>query len=329
MKKKSDQSAMPYELLVQDAPKWLKHHHPDLYEKTKNIHPLLPMICVMGLDKGKPSLLPPIAFVKQPITVKLVGGQYDVPYDHYYSQEWKNVEKTNAHLKPHLDSAIAHMIICGEDAGFDFLDYFIRFNETPLGLAFSNICSNSYKHRLSPNGHKAYTLFSESTQLEGFLDSLYLWKFPPEATDENDNEEAGIMSLLDPKKVYQEEVWNYLALRLFSSGNPPSREELGDFCKEWVKQSRTVDVSNSVRKLLRSCWITHALWCQTSDSMLKLFPSIEKGSMTEDYDKAINNINMAIRRLGYARHSRHQNIMDKAIRKSEDFTAQVLKDYKS
>ena len=322
-------SALPYELLVQDAPIWLERHHPDLYEKTKDIHPLLPMICVMGLDKSKPPLLPPIAFVKQPITVKQFGGEYDAPYDHYYSQEWKDIEKTNAHLKPHLNAAIAHIVICGEDTKFDFLEYFIRFNETQLGVAFSGICAASYKYRVSPNGHKAHTLFSESTQLEGFLDSFCLCNFSPEATDRNADEEAGIMSLLDPKEVYQEEAWNYLALRLFSSGNPPTREELGDFCIKWVKQSRTVDFSDSVRNLLHRFWITHALWCQTSDSILKLFPTIEKGSLTEDYDKAINNINKAILRLGYNRHRDHQSRIDKAIRKSEDFTAQVMKDDKS
>jgi len=320
---------MPYELLVQDAPRWLKQHHPDLYKKTKGIHPLLPMICVMGLDQSKPTLLPPIAFLKRPIVQKLVGGEYKVPYDHFYSQEWKDVEKTNAHFKPQLNAAIAHWIICGEDTELMFLDYFIRFSETQLGIAFSAICAASYANRLSPNGHKAYTLFSESTQLEGFLDSFYLWKFPPEATDENGIEEAEIMTLLDPKEVYAEEAWNYLALRLFSSGNPPTREELGNFCIEWVKQSRTVDASNSVKSFIRRFWITHALWCQTSDSILKLFPNIEKGNLTEDYDKAINNINMAIRRLGYNRHSNHQNRIDKGIRKSEDFTAQVMKNYKS
>jgi len=315
---------MSYELFVQDAPKWLKQHHPDLYVKTKDVHPLLPLICVFGFDQSKPHLLPPLSFVNNPIKLKtLLGGDYEVPYDHFYSQEWKDAVKTNAHLKPNLNAAITHLIICGEDADFAFLKYFLRFSETPIGIMFAAICSESYKNRATPSGHKAHTIFCESTRLEGFLDSFNQWMFSPKEEDVNGTEGINITDLLDPKKLHDEKVWNFMALRVFSSGNPPTRDELDIFCREWVKTGRTVDNRNSIRGVLKSFWISHALWCQATDSILKLLPHIEDGDTAEDYDKATKGVNVAISRLGFTRHTEHQHQIASAIKKHEEAAEKI------
>ena len=305
-----------WECAISLANDWLANNMPSLHQRIQGKNRLWPLICATG-HEGSTIMMKHLPS----------GNRLLVP------NEEDRIDPRVA--GDHFMAGMAlYLALEGEDANLQFFDEMTGFIETPLGHNLSFFASDIRRNR----SLLTQVRFRASLKCEGFLECFNQWRWGKD-DDVDLNGKLDFNDLFDPRGYGKEYFWNSMAKMVFSSGNHPTRDELAEFCRNWVKaedaskrkqqrkQSRSGEspLHRDCPKLVDACWISDALWCQDTGSIVELLAKQRPDIIGEDGIKAASKINQAINILGFKRFQEHQGKIDSALEVHRKFMAKLVK----
>jgi len=293
---------MDGEDLLESVGKVLAGRDPELYERAKSTHRLLPFVCMQGYTGG--SII--IDAVTPFFHPQKASG-------HDYTDETKLVHKskTGVHLAAYC--SLLHMALCVEKDEFPFLKQVVGFCETPLGLLMAIYACEARKR-----GDETWARFCYSLNLKGFLDVMN--KQLDRASEDG---RADFEGLCDPLLKMGSPIWTYFSLKTFSSGEPPTHSEMDEFCHRWVseqrKEKRRVKVKENTpyKDILESGWIVEGLWCLDWQDIPDIIEDVDyrtpkpKIDIAETRDAHIDGFKKAAKRASLKSEYKHSSAMVK------------------